>query len=76
MRLVRGADGSYGYEYVADMNDINKKQADILSAQQAVMQLDKEELQNNMSDISTLITDFSSYFMKALEGDRNIDADE
>lgn len=58
MRLVRGADGTYGYQYVADTNEIMEKQQAVLDANQAVMDLDKDEVKNHFDEVYDIISDF------------------
>jgi len=43
MRLTRGADGSYSYQYIADGNAVTKAQEELAKAQQDLYNIDLEE---------------------------------
>ena len=75
MRLVRGADGSYSYEYVADTGAIAEKEQEVLEAQQAIMDLDKEEVKNHFDEIYDITQEFIDKYIDAFS-DLSIDADE
>ena len=73
MRLVRGADGTYGYQYVADSSEIMEKQQAVNDAAQAVMDLDKEEIKTNLDEIYDTTTEFIDKYIAAWEDDFKID---
>ena len=75
MRLVRGADGSYSYEYVADTGAIAEKEQEVLDAQQAIMDLDKEEVKNHFDEIYDIAQEFIDQYIDAFS-DLNINAGE
>ena len=75
MRLVRGADGSYNYEYVADTGAIEEKEQAVLDAQQAIMDLDKEEVKNHFDEIYDIAQEFIDQYIDAFS-DLNINTGE
>jgi hypothetical protein len=46
MRLVRGPDGTYSYQYEADMDAVAQAEETLAKANQELTNLDQDELQN------------------------------
>ena len=53
MKLTRGADGNWTYQYVADEDDIASKQQALLDATQQYYQITKEGYHTNLEDMMT-----------------------
>ena len=51
MKLTRGADGNWSYQYVADEGDIASKQQELLQASQEYYQITKDGYEQNLSDM-------------------------
>ena len=51
MRLVRGADGTYGYEYIADQNKILQAEEDLAAAQNDLYNLDVNEYRSQLNEM-------------------------
>lgn len=51
MRLMRGANGTYSYQYVADQNAIDEAREKLNKAQQELIDLDEEQLKSNTEKI-------------------------
>ena len=51
MKLVRGADGNWNYQYVADTSDIQDKQQDVMDAYKDLWDYSKEAQQESMDAI-------------------------
>ena len=51
MKLTRGADGNWTYQYVADEDDIASKQQELLQASQEYYQITKDGYEQNLSDM-------------------------
>lgn len=49
MRLVRGADGTYSYQYTADLNDIAEKEQKVKDTENALINANQKLLQNSIS---------------------------
>lgn len=58
MRLTRGADGTYSYQYVADESAINKAQENLKKANQSLYQLDIEAYQENLDEFYSLYQEY------------------
>lgn len=73
MRLVRGADGTYSYQYEADMDAISKAEENLAKANQDLVSLDQQELKSNYDKAWELVQE---YYSKIQELDPVKDADE
>lgn len=58
MKLTRGADGNWSYQYVADEENVSAKQQELSDAYQNLYQLSKDAYQSNIDSIVQLQTDF------------------
>lgn len=58
MRLVRGSDGSYGYQYVADENKLTEATEALATAQNELYNLDVQEYEDNLDRMYELYTEF------------------
>ena len=58
MRLVRGADGTYGYQYVADMDAIAEAEERVAQAENDLYNFDKERYQESLGEIYDMTQDF------------------
>lgn len=63
-RLVRKADGSYGYEYVADVSAIAAAEEDLLNANESLYALDKEKYRESLYEFYSMYEEFRN---KAIE---------
>ena len=75
MRLVRGADGQYSYQYVADSAAIADKEQAVFKAQESIMKTDQEAVKEYYDGIYNTIQDFIEKF-KELFADGVIDLTE
>jgi hypothetical protein len=48
MRLMRGADGTYGFQYVADMDAVSEAQENLREANQSLYELDTDRYRENL----------------------------
>ena len=51
MRLMRGTNGTYSYQYIADQNAIDEAREKLNKAQQELVDLDEEQLKSNTEKI-------------------------
>lgn len=58
MRLVRGADGSYGYQYVADANKIAEAEETLAKAQNELYNMDVDEYEANLDRMFQLYEEY------------------
>ena len=63
MRLMRGADGSYSYQYVADVDAVTKAQDALNKAQQDLYNLDTDQYKENLN---TLLEYYQEYKEKMI----------
>lgn len=75
MRLTRGADGTYSYEYVADQTAIDEKRAELESLQNELVHLDEEELENSLDKAYDLYVQFLDD-LEAAAADGNLSVEE
>ena len=59
MKLVRGADGNWSYQYVADVDEVTKKQQEALDAQNEMYESSKESLAETLEDMMNMIKDYN-----------------
>lgn len=59
MRLMRGADGSYSYQYVADQSAITEAQEKLNEAKSALYDLDMEEYAASIDDFTTAMNELA-----------------
>lgn len=64
MRLTRGADGTYSYQYVADMNEVEEKQQELAELNNELYNLDKDQYKENLEEIYDI---FEEYIEKIRE---------
>lgn len=67
MQLVRGADGTYGYEYVADTDAVSEKTQAVLDVQQKVLDLDADEYNSQLDGILETTEEFIDAFMQVFK---------
>lgn len=65
MRLMRGADGSYSYQYTADMDAIAEKEKELADANQALYTLDKDAYRENLDEFYALYTEWQTRMHEA-----------
>jgi hypothetical protein len=65
MRLMRGADGSYSYQYTADDAAIAEKEQELAEANQALYTLDKEAYRTNLDEFYSIYTEWQGYMREA-----------
>lgn len=54
MRLRRDSQGNYTYQYVSDEDEISQKRQELLDAQNALYNIDKQGYENNLNDLLEL----------------------
>ena len=67
MRLVRGADGAYSYEYVANQEKITEAQEKLAEANQELVNLDEEAYRESLNEFYTMYEEFISALKEASE---------
>lgn len=65
LQLMRGADGTYSYQYVADDTEVLKAQQAVIEAKQDMYNSDKKALETSQEEWLTLYKDYQDYFNKA-----------
>ena len=75
MRLVRGADGTYGYEYTADETKITEAQEKVLAANQELYNFDSERYQGTLDEWYSLYSEYQTKMQEAW-ADGTLSADE
>lgn len=75
MRLMRSANGSYSYQYVANATDVAEKEEAVSTAQSDLYNMDKEAYQTNIEDFNTTYTAYKDYIAQAYE-DGTLNAEE
>lgn len=73
MRLTRSADGTYSYQYVADVDAVTKAQETLAQAQQDLYNLDVDEYEANLEEALSL---YQEYKEKMREISQIADKDE
>lgn len=58
MRLRRDANGNYSYQFVADTDEVEKRQQELLAAQKELYNFDKDAYNNNLNEMYTIWNDF------------------
>lgn len=66
MRLMRGADGTYGYQYVIDQDKITEEKNKLTELNQELYDLDKEEYEKNLDSIYDSLEAFLEKYESAL----------
>ena len=74
MRLVRGANGQYSYQYVADSDAIANAQEELAQLNNELYNIDKEEYMNTLSDIMDKWTELQEK-IKEVANDPNMDVE-
>ena len=59
MKLVRGTDGNWSYQYVADVDEVAKKQQEALDAQNEMYESSKESLAETLEDMMNMIKEYN-----------------
>lgn len=65
MQLMRGADGSYSYQYVADADAMIKAEEDLLAAQNELYNIDLEEYKSTLDEALSLYEKFKEQWVEA-----------
>ena len=65
MQLMRGADGSYSYQYVADADAMIKAEEDLLAAQNELYNIDLEEYKSTLDEALSLYENFKDQWVEA-----------
>lgn len=58
MKLTRGTDGNWSYQYVADEDDIANKEQELLDAQNNLYEIDMEEQMNKIDEYIEKLSEF------------------
>ena len=75
MRLMRGADGTYSYQYVADQDKITEQKNKLTELNQKLYDLDKEEYEKNLDSIYDSLEAFLEKYEAALTDGKLEDAE-
>jgi hypothetical protein len=67
MRLMRGADGTYSYQYVADANAIAEAEQEVASIENALINLDEEAFKDQLDTFYDDIEEFMDKVKKLAE---------
>lgn len=59
MRLMRGADGNWSYNYAQDKDDISSKQKELNNAQKSLYDLDKNRYSENLKEMYTIYSEWT-----------------
>ena len=70
MRLTRGADGTYSYQYVADMNKVEEKKQELAELNNELYNLDKAQYESNLEEVYDI---FQTYVEKMRELSQDAD---
>jgi len=74
MRLIRGANGAYSYQYVADQNAIDEAREKLNKAQQDLVNLDEEQLKSNVEKVYDIYEEMMSKIREIIENGGDADA--
>ena len=58
MKLVRGTDGNWSYQYVADQDEISKKQQDLMDASDKYYETAKDGYYENLDDMADAVEEY------------------
>ena len=58
MRLTRGADGTYSYQYVADMNEVEDKKQELADLNNELYNLDKDKYRENLEEVYDIYAEY------------------
>ena len=76
MRLTRGADGRYSYQYVADDSAIQKAQDDLRKANEEAIKVDADAYKENLDKVYNYYQEFVDMMTDALADGRIEDLEE
>lgn len=65
LRLQRDAQGNMNFAFVADQDEIARREQEVADANQALYQLDKEAYKNNLDEFQTLYTEYQNELKNA-----------
>ena len=69
MKLTRGADGNWSYQYVANEEEVQNKQQELLDATNNYYKIAKEGFENNLEEIMSIAAEWMQK-LEELEMDR------
>lgn len=69
MKLTRGTDGNWSYQYVADEEDIANKQQELIDAYNDLYQLGKDAYQSNLEELTSLQEKYLDSYREILESE-------
>lgn len=69
MSLVRGADGTYSYQYVADQNNILQAQQDVADKEKELLEQRKGSVQDYISEIADTYSQLNSTIQESVASD-------
>ena len=67
MRLMRGADGSYSYQYVADQNAIDEARQKVEDLENELVNLDEDAVKQGLNNIANAYKEFVAEITEAFE---------
>ena len=65
MQLTRRADGTYGYEYVADQDKIEEAAQKVADLENELYNIDREAIKKNLDEIAKMYEDFAKSIVEA-----------
>jgi hypothetical protein len=65
MRLLRGADGTYSYQYVADEDKIEEKREELIKLNQELYNLDVDEYEKQLEKFYDVYQDWVKKMQEA-----------
>lgn len=73
MQLMRGADGSYSYQYIADASAVTEAEEELATAQNELYNIDLDEYKSNLDKILDAYQEFQDKYTTAAEaGNRQL----
>ena len=75
MRLMRGADGTYGFQYVADMDAVSEAQENLREANQSLYELDTDRYRENLDQFYSIYQEYVTK-MQEFWADGDLTAEE
>ena len=75
MRLMRGADGTYGFQYVADMDAVSEAQENLREANQSLYELDTNRYRENLDQFYSIYQEYVTK-MQEFWADGDLTAEE
>lgn len=75
LRLRRDTQGNYTYQFVSDMDEVQRKQEELLELQNSLYNLDKKQYKDNLDEIYEIYSEFQNKIYDLYE-DNTLSEDE